>query len=181
MIKKSLWTVVISLFAFCSTLAQAQGLTDNFTGTTINTANWAVHPGNGAIAQNGILTLSQSQANKAWNSTFVTSVPSFPRTNGTNVLQVTFDYTIDGIFLAGIYPAGSFSTYYSTAFGFHYDGTNIYGLPGQTPSTGPNFNCCRMAAPKVGSLRITLDAVLGARWDIDMKDGNGWTLVDRQH
>lgn len=168
--RKFAGALIIALFAICSTLGRAQGFTDTFSGTTINTANWVLTPGPGTITQNDGLILSNSIANGNWNNNYVNTVGSFPRASGSNVLQVTFDYAQDGIWLAGLYTAGTSVADTNVAYGWHNDSSSVYALDGWEFKNS-------ITGGKTGTARITLDPTQGALWQNDKKDGNGFQTV----
>ena len=102
--KQGLRYLLVILMASGSSLTQAHVfLQDQFTGTTIDPAKWAVNPGSGSIRQNDVMTMAGAGG---WNDCYVLSVPAWDRASGGLPLQVTFDLdaSAGSPFLAGLYP-----------------------------------------------------------------------------
>ena len=163
--RKVISMFVFALLAVCPMRAQAQGMTDDFTGTTIDTSKWTVHPGSGTIEQNNVLTMT-GPGN--WSQTYMIATSIFPRTDGAGgVLRFTHDV--------------------SSASGSHFlMGFYAGGVPADPPLYGFYYNAGGVLNPKQGGsqtndtadddirVRCTLDPVQGALWERDLKEGAGW-------
>ena len=159
---------VFALLAVCPMRAPAQGMTDDFTGTTIDTSKWTVHPGSGTIEQNDVLTMT-GPGN--WGQTYMIATSTFPRTSGSTVLRFTHDVSAEphgSHFLMGFYAGGVPAD--PPLYGFYYNATGTLN-PKQDSSQTNDFgdNDIRV--------RCTLDPVQGALWERDLKEGAGWESI----
>ena len=166
--RKVISMFVFALLAVCPMLAQAQGMSDDFTGTTIDTNKWVVTPGGGTITQNDVLTMTGPGT---WSQTYMIATSIFPRTDGAGgVLRFTHDVgsTSASHFLMGFYAGG---------------------VPADPPLYGFYYNAGGVLNPKQGGsqtndtadddirVRCTLDPVQGALWERDLKEGAGWETI----
>ena len=62
---------------------------DDFAGTNIDLAKWAVTQGSGSVAQNELLTIS---GNNTWDTEYVTSIPAVSSADGGDNLSFTVQH-----------------------------------------------------------------------------------------
>ena len=178
--KKLVAMFVFALLTVCPLLAPAQGMSDDFTGTTIDTTKWVVTPGGGTITQNDALSLT-GPGN--WSQTYVVSASTFPRTIPGGYLRFTHDVSgptnshFEMAFYAGGVPADN-----AIDYGFYYNsgvGTGATLNPKQGGSQ-QSFTITPFLDPaQTISVRCTLHFEEGALWELDRQEGAGWeTLWD---
>jgi hypothetical protein len=138
--------LILGSLVFPFTSNAATLLTDDFTGTTINTAKWTeVDPGgsggtSGSIQQNGVLTVTGSYAGSVWGTTALYSVDTFSATS----LEISAVMTGAGAGQLLGYGDINFGSGGTKAYMIDIAGAAIYSIVwdnGSIPSGGINTSC----------------------------------------
>ena len=177
--KKLVAMLVFALLTVCPLLAPAQGISDDFTGTTIDTNNWVVTPGGGTITQNDVLTMTGPGG---WSQTYMVSASTFPRTVPGGYLRFTMDIsgTNNSHFEMAFYAQGVVPADNVIDYGFYYNsgtGTGAALNPKQGGSQ-VSHDIIPWADPTQSiTVRCTLHFEEGALWEVDKKAGAGWETL----
>ena len=145
---------------------------DDFAGTTLDTSKWQAVTFEGGIRQDDELIFSKNSGSSDWLKNYVTSVESFSRSSESNVLRVTFKLRYENaLHLSGLFPEGVYQNWVaSMKYGFHENQESsrdgIYQIEN---GTIPHQSSVGELQPnQYRNLRITLDSVQGALWEIDL-------------
>lgn len=146
-------------------------LSDNFTGTTIDTDKWVEVDAGGSggttgnVQQNNILSTT---GNNAWGSNMLQTVKTYTRVDGDVTASV--DVTLaDCASSAMAFSFGGHLTSNSTYFAYHYGGAlNFAGFsPGETGVVSPSFTCTngvpfnlKLIVLQAGGIKLYVNNVL---------------------
>jgi|GEM_PF-640865 len=130
-------------------------LTDDFTGTTINTTKWnevdAAGSGGtaGNIQQNGVLSISNSYVNTTWGATSLISQDSYQRTS----LEISAKMTAGSNQLLG-YGDYQFGTASNKAYLLYISGSSVWGVSWENGTYTITMSCGTVAVGAMYKLKV---------------------------
>ena len=160
----------------------APTLTDDFTGTVIDSSKWNTVTLEGTLTQNDELIFSNATASSAWDRNYIFSKSSFLRRAPTGeVLCLTIDTQIspNAAFILGFYPGETYTSWVDAVagvdFGFHGNRLDLALWFMENPDLTHMLRIEEDGQAFLPvKLRLEMGPDNGALWQYDI--GNGWRV-----